>query len=160
MRKLFQNLFTDPTMTKTRMESFSDGVLAILITIMVLEPKAPATSNLKEMEHLIPDFISYIISFIMIGVYWINHHHAMNLITHVNTKTLWANLNVLFWISHLPFATVWMGKTDFSLITVAVYIMLQAIIGFSFVILRLTISPTLISDLKTRIRSKKRLPAM
>jgi uncharacterized membrane protein len=108
-------------MGKTRLEAFSDGVLAIVITIMVLEMKVPHGTSINELKSLIPIFISYILSFIYIGIYWNNHHHMMHTIQHVNGKVLWANMHLLFWLSLIPFATGWMGENHFATLPVAVY---------------------------------------
>ncbi|MGZ6523146.1 MAG: TMEM175 family protein, partial [Bacteroidia bacterium] len=104
-------------MTKTRLEAFSDGVIAIIITIMVLELKIPHSTNWEDIKPLFPTFISYVISFIMIGIYWGNHHHLLHTVNHVNSKMIWANLHLLFWLSLVPFATAWMGETRFDKIT-------------------------------------------
>src|SRR6187431_3076690 len=96
-----------------RMEAFSDGVLAVIITIMVLEMKAPHVAELASLKPLIPVFISYVLSFIFIGIYWNNHHHLLQAIKKVNGKILWANLHLLFWLSLIPFMTSWMGENNF-----------------------------------------------
>lgn len=108
-------------MQKTRMEAFSDGVLAIIITIMVLEMKPPHGSELKDLEAVGPVFISYILSFLYIGIYWNNHHHLLHTVHHVNGKILWANLNLLFWLSLMPFVTGWMGENHFGKWPVVLY---------------------------------------
>src|SRR2546423_14615952 len=122
-------------MTKTRMEAFSDGVLAIIITIMVLELKIPHHSNWEAVRPVIPVFISYILSFIIIGIYWGNHHHLLHTVGHVNSKMIWANLHLLFWLSLIPFATGWMGENNFDKITVAVYAAIQDLCGVAYFIL-------------------------
>ena len=122
-------------MTKTRLEAFSDGVIAIIITIMVLELKVPHSTNWDDIKSLIPLLISYVISFIMIGIYWGNHHHLLHVVTHVNSKMIWANLHLLFWLSLVPFATAWMGETSFDKITVAVYAILLDCCGIAYFIL-------------------------
>ena len=102
-------------MTKGRLEAFSDGVIAIIITIMVLEIKIPEITGWSALIALWPKFVSYIMSFVYVGIYWNNHHHTFQAVKHgVNGKLLWANLNLLFWLSLLPFATGWMGEHDFS----------------------------------------------
>ncbi|MBK6544513.1 MAG: DUF1211 domain-containing protein [Saprospiraceae bacterium] len=108
-------------MNKTRIEAFSDGVLAIIITIMVLEIKIPHSSNWDGLIHLIPIIISYLLSFIYIGIYWVNHHHLFHSISKVTSGILWSNLNLLFWLSLIPFSTGWMGENHFEPNTIAVY---------------------------------------
>jgi uncharacterized membrane protein len=108
-------------MHKGRLEAFSDGVIAILITIMVLELKVPHGSDFSTLQPLIPIFISYILSFIYIGIYWNNHHHLMQAAQKVNGASLWANLHLLFWLSMIPFATSWMGENHFATEPVALY---------------------------------------
>jgi len=108
-------------MNKTRLEAFSDGVIAIIITIMVLEIKVPHTTDLDSLYALLPVFISYLLSFIYLGIYWGNHHHLFHAISKITSGVLWANLNLLFWLSLIPFATGWMGKNHFAPITVALY---------------------------------------
>lgn len=100
--------------TKDRLEAFSDGVIAIVITIMVLEMKVPHGDNIESLKPLIPVFISYVLSFIYIGIYWNNHHHMLHAVRSVNGKVLWANLHLLFWLSLIPFVTGWMGENHFS----------------------------------------------
>ncbi len=102
-------------MTKNRLEAFSDGVMAIILTIMILELKIPHTEDISALRPLIPAFISYIISFIYIGIYWNNHHHLFQAVQHVNGSILWANLHLLFWLSILPFMTGWLGQNHFGL---------------------------------------------
>jgi uncharacterized membrane protein len=108
-------------MSKNRMEAFSDGVLAIIITVMVLELKVPQGANLASLRPLVPVILCYVLSFINLGIYWNNHHHLLQVIEHVNGQVLWANLHLLFWLSLLPFATAWMGENNFSTIPVALY---------------------------------------
>jgi uncharacterized membrane protein len=108
-------------MNKTRMEAFSDGVIAVIITIMVLEMKAPHTATLTSLKPLVPVFISYVLSFIFIGIYWNNHHHLLQAIHKVNGKILWANMHLLFWLSLVPFLTSWMGENNFETWPVALY---------------------------------------
>ena len=104
-----------------RLEAFSDGVIAIIITIMVLELKVPHGGSLSDLRPLIPVMISYILSFINIGIYWNNHHHMLGAADKVNGKVLWANIHLLFWLSLVPFVTAWMGENNFSKIPVALY---------------------------------------
>ena len=108
-------------MRKARMEAFSDGVLAIIITIMVLELKVPHSDQLTDLQRLWPVFLSYILSFIYIGIYWNNHHHMLQAVQHVNGKVLWANTHLLFWLSLVPFVTSWMGENGFAAAPVALY---------------------------------------
>jgi uncharacterized membrane protein len=108
-------------MTKTRLEAFSDGVLAIIITIMVLELKIPHGEMLSDLKPLVNIFISYAMSFIFIGIYWGNHHHLLHTVHHVNSKIIWANMHLLFWLSVIPFSTGWMGENHFGQMPVAVY---------------------------------------
>jgi len=122
-------------MTKNRLEAFSDGVLAIVITIMVLELKTPQGTNWEAIKPLVPVFTSYVLSFIFLGIYWGNHHHLLHTIGHVNSKIIWANMHLLFWLSLVPFATRWMGESNFSSFTVAVYAALQALCGMAYSIL-------------------------
>jgi uncharacterized membrane protein len=108
-------------MEKTRLEAFSDGVIAIIITIMVLELKIPHGSDLAAIQPLLPVFLSYVLSFIYIGIYWNNHHHLLRATERVNGKILWANLHLLFWLSLIPFTTGWMGENHFDPLPTAMY---------------------------------------
>jgi uncharacterized membrane protein len=108
-------------MNKTRLEAFSDGVLAIIITIMVLEMKVPHGAEWSDLVPLIPVFLSYLMSFVYIGIYWGNHHHLMHATTKVTSGIMLANLNLLFWLSLIPFTTAWMGENHFAANTVALY---------------------------------------
>jgi uncharacterized membrane protein len=101
-------------MTKGRLEAFSDGVMAIIITIMVLELRAPHQPTLGALAPLWPAFLSYVLSFVMLGIYWSNHHHLFHAIKRVDGRALWANLHLLFWLSLMPFVTAWMGETGFQ----------------------------------------------
>jgi len=101
-------------MTKGRMEAFSDGVLAIIITIMVLEMKVPHRDTLEALREVLPVFISYVLSFIHIGIYWNNHHHMIHAAHKINGTVLWANTHLLFWLSLVPFVTGWMGENNFT----------------------------------------------
>ena len=106
-------------MGKGRIEAFSDGVIAIIITIMVLELKVPEGSDLDALKPLLPVFMSYVLSFVNIGIYWNNHHHLFHAVQHVNGKIMWGNIHLLFWLSLMPFATAWMGENHASAIPVA-----------------------------------------
>ncbi|MEZ4885800.1 MAG: TMEM175 family protein [Chitinophagales bacterium] len=108
-------------MTTNRLEAFSDGVLAIIITIMVLEMKVPEGTSFSALKDVLPVFLTYVGSFIYIGIYWNNHHHLMHATGKVNGKILWANLNLLFWLSLFPFVTGWMGENHFEKNPVALY---------------------------------------
>jgi len=103
------------------MEAFSDGVIAIIITIMVLELKVPHSADPKELVRLAPVIVSYLLSFIFMGIYWSNHHHLLQAIKHVNGAVLWANLHLLFWLSLTPFVTAWMGENHFAAWPAALY---------------------------------------
>ncbi|WP_417429428.1 TMEM175 family protein [Halpernia sp.] len=119
-----------------RLEAFSDGVLAIIITIMVLELKVPEEGTFEALKPLIPKIISYIISFMYVGIYWNNHHHLFQIIEKINGKVLWANLILLFFLSLLPFSTAWMGENHFAQNTIAVYgfNLLLCALAYSFVL--------------------------
>jgi uncharacterized membrane protein len=119
-------------MKKGRLEAFSDGVLAILITIMVLELKIPHEGSWETLRELIPVFVSYVVSFIYLGIYWNNHHHLLNTVKEVSGAILWANLYLLFWLSLVPFVTGWMGENNFAPATMALYggVLLMAAIAY------------------------------
>ncbi|MBL0355928.1 MAG: DUF1211 domain-containing protein [Chitinophagaceae bacterium] len=127
-------------MTKTRLEAFSDGVIAIIITIMVLELKVPQSTDWETIKHLIPVFLSYVLSFIFLGIYWGNHHHLIHSIKGVNISILWANLHLLFWLSLVPFATAWMGESNFEKVPVIVYAVLADLCGIAYYILLMAIT--------------------
>ncbi|MFN6568594.1 TMEM175 family protein [Dendronalium sp. ChiSLP03b] len=122
-------------MGKGRLEAFSDGVLAIIITIMVLELKVPHGTDLAVLRPLIPVFLSYVLSFIFLGIYWNNHHHLLQAIRHVNGRILWANLHLLFWLSLIPFVTAWMGENHFAALPVALYGTVLLLAAFAYFIL-------------------------
>ena len=126
-------------MTTTRLEAFSDGVLAIIITIMVLEIKVPHDTSWKSIVNLLPVFNSYVLSFIYVGIYWGNHHHLLHTIKHVSWRIIWANQHLLFWLSLVPFATGWMGENHFEQNTVIVYGVLLICCAIAFTILQLMI---------------------
>lgn len=124
-------------MNKTRLEAFSDGVLAIIITIMVLEIKVPHHApDFDALLPLFPVFISYVLSFIYIGIYWNNHHHMMHSMTKVDGRILWANLHLLFWLSLVPFATGWMGENHFAKATMTLYGVILLMAGIAYWILQ------------------------
>jgi uncharacterized membrane protein len=108
-------------MGKGRLEAFSDGVIAVIITIMVLEMKAPHGVDCDSLRPLLPIFLSYVLSFVFLGIYWNNHHHLLQAIQQVNGRILWANLHLLFWLSLIPFVTDWMGENHFAAVPVALY---------------------------------------
>ena len=126
-------------MSKGRLEAFSDGVIAILITIMVLELKVPHGADRAALVPLTPVFLSYILSFIYLGIYWNNHHHMLQLASHINGGVLWANLHLLFWLSIVPFVTGWMGENHFSKLPSAIYGVVLLLCAVSYTILQLTI---------------------
>ena len=111
----------DPVMSKGRLEAFSDGVIAILITIMVLELRVPEGVDPAALRPLVPVFLSYVLSFIYLGIYWNNHHHLFQIVRAVNGRVLWANMHLLFWLSLVPFVTAWMGENGFAAWPVALY---------------------------------------
>jgi uncharacterized membrane protein len=126
-------------MNKTRLEAFSDGVLAIIITIMVLELKVPHGENLGALTPLFPVFLSYVLSFAYIGIYWNNHHHMLHVTRQVTGAVLWANLHLLFWLSLLPFVTGWMGENHFAPVPTALYGVVLLMAGVAYWILAHTI---------------------
>jgi uncharacterized membrane protein len=119
-------------MQTNRLEAFSDGVLAIIITIMVLELKVPHGADLAALQPLLPVLASYILSFLYVGIYWNNHHHLFHSTRHVSASMLWANLHLLFWLSLFPFATAWMGENHIAPIPTAIYgcVLLMAAIAY------------------------------
>ncbi len=128
-------------MSKGRMEAFSDGVIAILITIMVLQLAVPHGPNLLDLLPLLPVFLSYVLSFVFLGIYWSNHHHLLQAIAQVDGRVLWANLHLLFWLSLIPFVTGWMGENHFAALPVALYgvIFLLASVAY-FILVRVLIA--------------------
>src|SRR2546427_5849959 len=128
-------------MTTARMEAFSDGVIAIIITVMVLEMRAPRGTDITALRPLIPVFLSYLLSFVFLGIYWSNHHHLLQVAEHVNGSVLWANLHLLFWLSLTPFVTNWMGENHFAAWPVALYgtVLLFAAIAY-FILARSLLS--------------------
>lgn len=123
-------------MKKTRLEAFSDGVLAIIITIMVLEIKVPHGEQFSDLKGLIPIFLSYALSFIYIGIYWNNHHHMVSTVHVVTGGILWANLHLLFWLSLIPFATGWVGENHFGAAPMAIYGVVLLMAGLAYYILQ------------------------
>jgi uncharacterized membrane protein len=123
-------------MGKTRLEAFSDGVLAIIITIMVLELKVPHGDSLAILKPLIPVFLAYVLSFVYVAIYWNNHHHLMHTVDHVSASILWANMHLLFWLSLIPFATAWMGENHFSAMPAALYGFILMMAGIAYWLLQ------------------------
>ena len=119
-------------MGKGRLEAFSDGVLAIIITIMVLEMKVPHGDDLKALQPMLPLFMSYVLSFVNIAIYWNNHHHMMHAVQKVSGTVLWMNIHLLFWLSLFPFATAWMGENQFSTWPVALYGFIAMMAGVAY----------------------------
>jgi uncharacterized membrane protein len=126
-------------MQKNRLEAFSDGVLAIIITIMVLELKVPHGSDWETLRPLLPVFLSYVLSFVYVGIYWNNHHHMLHSVGHVTGGMLWANLHLLFWLSLFPFTTGWMGENHFEALPTAVYGVVLFMAAVAYYVLQLTI---------------------
>ena len=126
-------------MEKNRLEAFSDGVLAIIITIMILELKVPHTSEWSALRELAPQLTGYVLSFTFIGIYWVNHHHMLQMVKHVTSGMLWSNLVLLFWLSLIPFATNWMGESHFATNTVVAYAVLLLCCGVAFTVLQVCI---------------------
>ena len=123
-------------MGKGRLEAFSDGVIAIIITIMVLEMKVPHGDTWQTLQPLIPVFLSYVLSFAYVGIYWNNHHHLMHNVKHVSSSILWANLVFLFWLSLLPFASGWVGENHFAATPSALYGFVLLMAGFAYWVLQ------------------------
>ncbi len=126
-------------MEKDRLQAFSDGVIAILITIMVLELRTPTTPHANELSDRVPIFLSYALSFVNIGIYWNNHHHLLAATKRINGVVLWANLHLLFWLSLFPFCTGWMGENHFDSLPTATYGVVMCMAGLAYYILKTTI---------------------
>jgi uncharacterized membrane protein len=126
-------------MHKTRLEAFSDGVIAILITIMILELKIPEGTDLQALRPLLPIFLTYVLSFVFLGIYWNNHHHMLQATEGVNGAVLWANLHLLFWLSLMPFVTGWMGENHFAPLPTAVYGVVQFCAAIAYTLLQAAI---------------------
>jgi len=149
-------------MTKSRMEAFSDGVIAILITIMVLGLGSPHGADLAALGPLVPVLTAYVLSFVFLAIYWNNHHHLLQAAKHVDGRVLWANMHLLFWLSLVPFATAWMGENQFAAVPVAAYgfILLMCALAFTALVTALiahegrnssTIANAIGSDLKGKV---------
>jgi len=123
-------------MSKTRLEAFSDGVIAILITIMVLELKVPHDAGVSALRPLVPIFLTYVLSFVFLAIYWNNHHHMLQTVERINGRILWANTHLLFWLSLVPFVTGWMGENHFAPLPTSVYGVVLLMAGIAYVILQ------------------------
>ena len=140
-------------MQKNRLEAFSDGVIAIIITIMVLEMKVPHGTSVDDLKPILPVFLSYVLSFIYIGIYWSNHHHLLHATRRVSGGILWANLHLLFWLSLVPFVTGWMGENRFAALPAALYGLVLLLAGLAYLVLQKAIvarqdsEPSLASEL-------------
>src|SRR5579884_2555546 len=147
-------------MSKGRMEAFSDGVLAVINTVMVLEMKSPLGTSLAAMRPLVPVFLSYVLSFVYLGIYWNNHHHLLHATQHVSGPTLWANLHLLFWLSLVPFTTSWMGENHFAAWPVALYGIVLLLAAVAYFILTRTLialhgrSSTLATSVGSDVKGK------
>lgn len=126
-------------MKTSRLEAFSDGVIAIIITIMVLELEIPDEAGVDALRPLLPVLLAYALSFVNLGIYWNNHHHMLSTVEHVNGAILWANLHLLFWLSLFPFATGWMGENDFASLPVATYGGVSLLAAIAYFVLQRTI---------------------
>ena len=123
------------TMSKARLEAFSDAVIAVIITIMVLEMKVPHGTDFASLAPLVPVFLGYVLSYVYVGIYWNNHHHLMHAVQHINGSILWANLHLLFWLSLIPFVTGWVSENHFAPWPIALYGVVLMFSGLSFVLL-------------------------
>ena len=135
-------------MNKNRLEAFSDGVLAIIITIMILEIRAPHEATYQALKPLIPIFLSYVLSFIYIGIYWNNHHHMLQASKTISGSVMWANMHLLFWLSLIPFATSWIGEQHFAAVPMSIY---------GFILLMCAVSYTLLQNKLIRLHGKESL---
>jgi len=124
---------------KGRLEAFSDGVIAVLITIMVLELKVPHGTDLETLRPLVPVFLTYVLSFVYLGIYWNNHHHMLHATDRINGGIMWANLHLLFWLSLVPFSTGWMGENHFAAFPTAVYGFVLLMAGIAYLIMEMAI---------------------
>src|SRR5262245_30755151 len=137
-------------MPKSRLEAFSDGVIAILITIMVLELRVPHGTDLEALRPLLPVFLTYVLSFVFLGIYWNNHHHMLHAVDQIHGNVLWANMHLLFWLSLIPFATGWMGENHFEPLPTALY---------GVVLFGAAIAYTILQTIIVRARGGERLKA-
>jgi uncharacterized membrane protein len=124
---------------KGRLEAFSDGVLAVIITIMVLEMKVPEGADLAALSAVLPVFLVYVLSFIYIGIYWNNHHHMLHAVERIDGRSMWANLNLLFWLSLVPFVTGWMGENHFAALPTALYGVMLLMAAISYTLLQMSL---------------------
>src|SRR5918912_3342631 len=122
-------------MEKNRLEAISDGVFAVIITLMVLEMKVPHGSDLRALQPVLPVFLTYVLSFLYLGIYWNNHHHLVKAARCINGTIMWANLHLLFWLSLFPFVTGWMGENHFTALPVAAYGVVSFMAGFAYFLL-------------------------
>src|SRR5687767_8483381 len=134
-RRSVQNRDGTPSLRTGRLEAFSDGVIAIIITIMVVELPSPEGVELDDLGHPLPIVLAYVLSFVNVGIYWSNHHHMLSTVERVNGSILWANLHLLFWLSLFPFTTRWMGETDFASLPVAAYGVVALLAAIAYYIL-------------------------
>ncbi|MGH8378356.1 MAG: TMEM175 family protein [Gammaproteobacteria bacterium] len=123
-------------MGKGRLEAFSDGVLAVIITIMVLEMRVPHGADIVALAPVLPVFLVYVLSFVYIGIYWNNHHHMLHAVERVSGRVLWANLHLLFWLSLVPFVTGWMGENHFAALPTAIYGMVLLMTAIAYIVLQ------------------------
>src|SRR6266496_5833303 len=123
-------------MSKGRLEAFSDGVIAILITILVLELKVPHGTDLEALRPILPVFLTYVLSFVFLGIYWNNHHHMLQAAGSINGKILWANLHLLFWLSLIPFVTGWMGENHFAALPTSLYGVVLLMTALAYLIMQ------------------------
>ena len=126
-------------MTRSRLEAFSDAVIAIVMTIMVLELRAPHGASGEDLAPLVPGFVAYVLSFVNLGIYWNNHHHMFQAVERINGRILWANLHLLFWLSLFPFMTAWMGENDFANLPTATYGVVSLLAAIAYFILQTSI---------------------
>ncbi len=145
--------YDERRMSKTRLEAFSDGVIAILITIMVLELRAPEGATWAALRPVLPAFLTYVLSFVYLGIYWNNHHHMFQVVDRIDGRVLWANLHLLFWLSLVPFVTGWMGENHFEALPTAVYGMVLILCAIVYTILVWT----LLADPRTNRRLARAL---
>lgn len=142
-------------MEKTRFDALSDGIIAIIITIMVLEMKTPHEATWAALSHILPIFISYILSFVFVGIYWANHHHLMHTLPKVNSKVIWANFSLLFFLSLIPFTTGWLGETHFEKIPVFVYSLNLILTAISYFALQQIVMKSWKHESKMEVALKK-----
>ena len=138
-------------MRTERLEAFTDGVMAILITIMVLEFKVPHGSFMADLRPLFPTFLSYLLSFVYLGIYWNNHHHLFKAAAQVDGSVLWANLHLLFWLSMVPFVTAWMGENHFETVPVCIYGCVALLAAIAYYVLQRVLAVDVGRDLKGRL---------